>query len=568
MNLYIRLRSVKGILFILSIALTLPIHAQGVGERGTARHAMVATEHALASEIGERILREGGNAVDAAVAVGFVLSVVYPEAGNIGGGGFMVIRFPDGSATSIDYRETAPAAAHEDAYIDEEGILRTDWSLIGARAAGVPGSVAGLLKAWEQYGSMPLAALIEPGIALAREGFILRTNDVRAINGARGSLSRFPETEAIFFPEGRAYRAGDCFRQEDLARTLERIRDAGHDGFYSGETADYIVRTMEKHGGWITHLDLAEYRAVEREPVRAVYRGHEIITMGPPSSGGIALIQMLLMLQNAPVGELGRNSVESIHLFSEVMKRAFAHRYAYVGDPDFVTIPLDRLLSAEYCRILYESISPRATYPIVSGETTLSAYTESTETTHYSVVDESGLAVAVTTTINSLFGSKLIVEGAGFLLNNEMNDFSLQPGTRDQFGLVASNPNKIEPGKRMVSSMTPTIVVHREEPVLIFGARGGPRIISAVFHVIPNFIDFEMHITDAISGPVFHHQWQPDRLEFVHRTFPFVQRRRLREMGNTLVYRRVFGRVVAIAKHNDVWYGATNLYSGGGIRGY
>jgi gamma-glutamyltranspeptidase / glutathione hydrolase len=568
MNLYMRSRSVHGICFILSIALTLSIHAQGVGERGTARHAMVASEHALASEIGERILREGGNAVDAAVAVGFALSVVYPEAGNIGGGGFMVIRFPDGSATSIDYRETAPGATHADVYIDEEGNLRTDWSLVGARAAGIPGTVAGLLKAWEQYGSVPLAALIEPSIALAREGFQLKTNDTRAINAARIALSRFPETEAIFFPEGKAYRAGDRFRQQDLARTLERIRDKGHDGFYSDETADYIVRTMEKYGGWITHRDLENYRAVEREPLRMFYRGREIITMGPPSSGGLALIQMLSMLENIPVGGLGHNSVESIHLFGEIMKRAFAHRYAYVGDPDFVMIPVDKLISEEYCKNLSESISPGTVHPLLQSEAMRSEYEESTETTHYSVVDESGLAVAVTTTINSLFGSKLVVDGAGFLLNNEMNDFSLQPGTRDQFGLSASYPNLIEPGKRMVSSMTPTIVVHRGEAVLIIGARGGPRIISAVFHVIPNMIDFGMHLTDAISGPVFHHQWQPDRLEFVHQTFPFVQRRRLREMGHTLVYRRVFGRVVAIAKHNDVWYGATNLYSGGGIRGY
>lgn len=542
--------------------------AQGTGETGRAVHAMVASEHAMASQVGERILLQGGNAVDAAVGVGFALAVVFPEAGNIGGGGFMVIRFPDGSSTSIDYRETAPAFAHEDVYLDESGNLRRDWSLTGARAAGVPGSVAGLLKAWEQYGSLPLADILNPSIDLARNGFVLQTKDIRTFNSARRSLSRFPETSEIFFPGGQAFRKGDVFVQEELARTLERIRDRGRDGFYTDETADLIVETMRKHGGWITYGDLANYQAIEREPVRVMYRGREIITMGPPSSGGVALAQMLLMLDNVELGAYPNTSIERMHLVAEVMKRAFAHRNVYIGDPDFVPVPLDTLLSVGYNKTLFDTISMETASQIHVNGADILVHDESTETTHYSVIDMTGMAVSVTTTINSFFGSKLVVEGAGFLLNNEMNDFSLQPGVPDQFGLAASPANRIESGKRMVSAMTPTIVVYGGEPVLIIGGRGGPRIISSVFHGVTNFIDYDMHVSDAIAGPVIHHQWSPDRLEYIHNTLSFRDAIRLRALGHTVMSRRVFGRVVAIARHGDYLYGATNLYSGGGIRGY
>lgn len=552
------------IAIFLIISLSPGLFSQWLGEYGSARSAMVVSEHELASEVGVRILYNGGNAVDAAVAVGFALAVVYPEAGNIGGGGFMVIRFPDGTATTIDYREKAPALAHQDVYIDEDGNLRRDWSLVGACAAGVPGSIAGLIKAWEKFGRLPFADLLNPAINLAKDGFILRTNDVRVIYSLRRQLTRFEETAEIFFPNGRTYRAGDRFVQPDLALVLERIRDQGKDGFYRGETADLIVETMQRHSGWITHDDLANYEAVEREPVRGIYRGHEIISMGPPSSGGVALIQMLQMLENADVSEYRHRSTEHVHLFAEVMKRAFADRNAYIGDPDFVDIPLEMLLSPEHNRAQYESIeADRAT---VVDETP--AIREGSETTHYSVIDEDGVAVSVTTTINSLFGSKLVVRGAGFFLNNEMNDFSLQQGVRDQFGLLASEPNKIEAGKRMVSSMTPTIVVHNNEPVLILGARGGPRIISAVFNVVTNMIDFGMQLDRAVGAPFFHHQWHPDRLEYISNALSFGQLRELRRMGHAPVRRRAMGRVAAIARDGDYLFGATTLYSGGGIKGY
>jgi len=556
--------SVFNYLFISFTLLSVNAVAQGVGESDMARSAMVASEHSLASEIGVNIFRNGGNAVDAAVAVGFALAVVYPEAGNIGGGGFMVIRFPDGEATSIDYRETAPASAHEDVYIDDDGELRRDWSLRGARAAGVPGSVAGMIKAWENYGSLPLETIIGPAIELARDGFLLQTVDVRPIFSLRRQLARFDETAELFFPDDTPLKAGEVFVQPDLAKVLKRIRDNGRDGFYRGDTADLIIKTMEKHDGWITYDDLANYAAVERAPVIGTYRGHELITMGPPSSGGIALVQMLQMLENVELREYVHNSTDYIHLLTEVMKRAFADRNAYIGDPDFVDIPFDKLLSPDYNNELFQSIDPsQATNP---GKVAIAQ--EGSETTHLSVIDEDGMAVSVTTTINSLFGSKLVVRGGGFFLNNEMNDFSLQPGVLDQFGLLASEANKIEPGKRMVSSMTPTIVVHNNELVLIIGARGGPRIISAVFQVVLNTIDFNMQIVDALAAPFFHHQWQPDRLEYLPNAISFRQRSQLRGMGHTPLQRRIAGRVVAIARSGDMFYGASTLYSGGGIRGY
>ncbi len=552
------------VLLFFLVNLSPVLFSQGLGEVGHSRNAMVASEHALASRVGLDVLRQGGNAVDAAVAVGFALAVVYPEAGNIGGGGFMTIRFPDGTATTIDYRETAPAAAHEDVYIDEDGNLRRDWSLVGARASGVPGSVAGLLKAWEQYGSISLSSLLNPAINLAQVGFILRTSDVRTINSLRQRLTRFPETAEVYFPGEQPFKAGDRFYQPDLARVLERVRDNGRDGFYRGETADLIVETMDRHDGWIIHSDLENYQAVEREPVRGLYRGHEIITMGPPSSGGIALVQMLHMLEHVDLSGYRHSSTEHVHLLAEVMKRAFADRNAYIGDPDFVDIPKEMLLSEEYNRSRFQTIDPDR----AAGVDEAAARDEGTETTHYSVIDENGMAVSVTTTINSLFGSRLLVRGAGFMLNNEMNDFSLQPGVRDQFGLMASVANKIEPGKRMVSSMTPTIVVYNDEPVLVVGARGGPRIITSVLQVVSNTIDFNMHINEAVGTPAFHHQWQPDRIEYLSNSISFPQLWQLRSLGHTPVRRRVSGRVVAIARHNEQLYGASSLYSGGGIQGY
>ncbi len=554
----------NGLLVFLVVVFTSALFAQGLGESGTSGNAMVASEHRLASDVGVQILQNGGNAVDAAVAVGFALAVVYPEAGNIGGGGFMVIRLPDGTATTIDYRETAPAAAHEDVYIDEDGELRRDWSLAGARAAGVPGSVAGMLKAWENYGSLPLEAIINPAINIARNGFELQTVDVRPIHSLRRQLARFDETAEIFLPEDRILQAGDRFVQPELARTLERIRNNGRDGFYTGETADHIVETMEQHDGWITHDDLANYEAVEREPLQTTYRGYEMITMGPPSSGGVAMIQMLQMLENTELSRHPHSSIEHVHLLAEVMKRAFADRNAYIGDPDFVAIPIDMLLSADYNAQHYQTIDPNR----ASEAEQIQLTDEETETTHYSVVDSEGMAVSVTTTINSLFGSKLVVRGAGFFLNNEMNDFSLQPDGRDQFGLRASEANMIEPGKRMVSSMTPTIVVQNDQPVLTLGARGGPRIISAVFQVIINTIDYDMPLDDAVAARFFHHQWQPDRLEYLPRALSFRQLRHLRRMGHNPVIRRNSGRVVAISRINEELVGATTLYSGGGIRGY
>jgi gamma-glutamyltranspeptidase / glutathione hydrolase len=540
----------KSLLIILLIMTSISsAKGGGVGEKGITRSAMVVSEHRLASEIGVQILRSGGNAVDAAVATGFALAVVYPEAGNIGGGGFMVIRFPDGSSTTVDYRETAPLNTNENSYIDQDGTACVSWSLTGARAAGVPGTVAGLLHAWERYGSLPFDRIIDPAITLARDGFELDTRDVRTLNSYRKSLSIFEETEKIFFPEKKPYAAGDRFVQPDLAESLIRIRDRGHDGFYRGKTAELIFETMQRHNGWITYEDLLAYEAIERTSLRTEYRGFDVITMGPPSSGGTALIQMLRLHSDRTIPEHG--SDEYYILYAEVMKRAFRDRHRFIGDPDYVDIPLNVFLSPDPDR------------PEMQSETS-AGY----ETTHYSVIDENNMAVSVSTTINSLFGSKLVVGGAGFLLNNEMNDFSLQPGVKDQFGIPGSEVNMIEPGKRMVSSMTPAILVKEGEPALILGARGGPRIITTVFQVITNYIDYGMDLYDAVGHPRIHHQWNPDRLEYISGSLGPAQVSRLKRKGYTPVRHTVTGRVAAISMENGLIHGVTTLYTGGGIRGY
>jgi gamma-glutamyltranspeptidase / glutathione hydrolase len=537
------------LMFLLSIGLKTPLSGGGVGEQGVARSAMVVSEHRLASDIGIGILRSGGNAIDAAVATGLALAVVYPEAGNLGGGGFMVIRFPDGTSTTIDYRETAPLNTHAHSYTDDEGVTHASWSLTGARAAGVPGTVAGLFHAWQKYGSVPFERLIDPAIRLAREGFELDSRDARTLNAFRRSLSLFGESMNVFFPDRKPHIAGDRLIQHDLANTLERIRENGHDGFYRGTTADLIVESMKRHNGWITQEDLLAYNAVERPALRAGYRGYEIVTMGLPSSGGAMLVQMLTGLSSYPVPEHGSDAYYI--LYAELMKRAYEDRNKYLGDPDYVDIPMEKFLNPE-------ALSERYSTDSQTGH----------ETTHYSVIDEKGIAVSVTTTINSLFGSKLTVEGAGFLLNNEMNDFSLRPGFIDQFGIPGSEANKIEPGKRMLSSMTPTIVLKDGEPVFILGARGGPRIITTVFQVLTNYIDYKMDLGDAVGRPRIHHQWSPDLLEYFPGSLGPAQTIRLKRKGYTPVSRTVTGRVAAISIADGLLHGATTLYTGGGIRGY
>ncbi len=474
---------------------------------------MVVSAEVNASAAGVEVMRGGGNAVDAAVATGFALAVTFPVAGNIGGGGFMVIRFPDGTATTIDYREMAPAGATRDMYVDDStGAVRPDLSQRGHLASGVPGAVAGLVMAHETYGRAPLADVLAPAIRLA-EGYPLSRAEAELMNAYAGRFAAYPGT-VRHFTQAEPFEAGQTFHQPELAAVLRRIRDQGADGFYKGETADLLVAEMERGGGLITHADLEAYHAVEREPLVGDYRGHKVFSMPPPSSGGIALIQMLDAVEPFDVAGLGFNSSATVHLMGEAMRRAFADRAEYLGDPDFSDVPTDELIAESYTRRRMADFDPMWADSSAGVDGGLS---ESMQTTHYSVVDADGMAVSVTTTLNGGFGSLVVVEGAGFFLNNEMDDFTSAPGEPNMFGLVQGEANAIGPGKRMLSSMTPTIV---EDPegrlMLVVGSPGGPRIITAVYETILNVIDHGMDVQEAVAAPRVHHQWLPDVLFAEH----------------------------------------------------
>lgn len=477
-----------------------------------ASEGMVTTTDPLATEVGLAVLARGGNAVDAAVATHFALAVVNPEAGNIGGGGFMVARFADGSTAALDFRETAPLAATRDMYLDAQG-RPTDASVVGHRAAGVPGSVAGMWEAHRRYGSLPWSDLVQPAIDLA-DGLVLHPRLAGSLSSYAQRLARFPATAAIFLPGGAPPREGERFVQADLAATLRRIATDGRDGFYAGETARLIVEEMARGDGLITALDLALYEAVWRTPIHFEYRGHGIVSMPPPSSGGVTMAAILNMLEGYDLAALGFLSADHLHLYAEASKRAFADRNHYLADPDFVVQPVERLVSDAYAAERRATIDLARATPseqIMPGAGP--APHEGEHTTHYSVIDGEGNAVSVTTTINSLYGNLVTVTGAGFLLNNEMDDFAAAPGTPNQFGLVQGEANAIEPGKRMLSAMTPTIVTARDGRLLmVTGSPGGPTIISTVAQMVSNVVDWEMEGAAAGSAPRMHHQHLPDVL--------------------------------------------------------
>jgi gamma-glutamyltranspeptidase/glutathione hydrolase len=473
---------------------------------------MVVTAQELATKVGLHILKKGGNAIDAAVAVGFALAVTYPAAGNLGGGGYMVIRKSDGTCTTLDYRERAPMKAFRDMYLDAMGNHQPILSEEGVTSSGVPGSVAGLIYALEKYGTMKLSEVIQPAINLATDGFSLSNSDARIINSNFKNWQKYESSGKIFLNNGEKYQEGEIFKQKDLGKTLGLIKKFGKDGFYKGETAKLIVEQMTKDGGYMTLEDLENYKVIEREPLRGTYKGYEIVSMPPSSSGGTALIQMLNILENTDLAKLGWGSSEYYHYLVETMRRVYADRSKHLGDPEYYDVPLKQLISKEYARERFSSIkevSSRSS-EVLPGE--VSGLYESEETTHYSIYDKSGNAVSVTTTINSSFGSNVVVEGAGFLLNNEMDDFSSKPGVPNQFGLLGSEANSIEPGKRMLSSMTPTIVLKENEPYLVVGSPGGSTIMTVVLQVILNCIDFGMSIRDANDAPRIHHQWYPDEI--------------------------------------------------------
>lgn len=499
-----------------------------------ARHGMVVASDQLAAEAGVSMLKQGGNAVDAAVATGFALAVTYPGAGNIGGGGFMVIRMADGKSLAIDYRETAPAAARRDMYLDANGTVKSSKITYGHLAAGVPGSVAGLLLALEKFGTMDRARVLQPAIDLAEKGFALDYRLAYSLEESLKNFSSFPGSMKSFSKNGVPYAEGELFRQPELAATLRLIADKGGDGFYRGRTADLIVAEMRRGRGIITHEDLEKYTPVFREPVHGTYKGYDIISMPPPSSGGVALIELLNILEGYPLHQYGWNSSRYAHCLTEAERRVYADRAEFLGDPDFVSIPTARLISKEYAaeqRALIDTIRASISDSVKHGS--MPGY-ESPQTTHYSVADSAGNCVSVTTTLNSSYGCKLVVEGAGFLLNNEMDDFSAKPGVPNIYGLVGSTANAIMPGKRMLSSMTPTIVLKDGRPWLIVGSPGGSQIITTVLQTVLNMIDFRMDVQEAVDAPRFHHQWLPDKITFERRAFQTDVVEHLSSLGHRL----------------------------------
>ncbi len=478
---------------------------------------VVVSDHPLASAVGRDVLAEGGNAVDAAIATAFALAVVHPAAGNIGGGGFLLYHGVDGAVTSFDFRERAPLAASESMYLDEDGAVRDKANHLGPLAVGVPGTVAGLWLAHRNRGSVEWSRLVQPAINLAREGFPVSWALMPFLEKlATDDNAWYAETRRVFLDDGQVPEPGDLLRQPDLARTLERIRDDGHDGFYGGETARLLAEYMRNQGGLVTEEDLARYQAKEIAPIHGTYRGYDVYSMGPPSSGGVALVEMLNVLEGFDLAALGHNSADYLHLLVETMRRAFADRAEHLGDPEFnPEMPLTRLLSKEHAARLRESIDPKTASPSSVDELS-GAYLgpESEETTHFSVVDAEGSAVSLTYTLEFGYGSRMVVEGAGFLLNNEMGDFNAVPGETSERGRIGTAPNLIAPRKRMLSSMTPTIVSLDGKPYLLVGSPGGRTIINTVLQVLLNVIDHEMNIAEAVAAARVHHQWLPDELRY------------------------------------------------------
>lgn len=479
------------------------------------RKAMVTAQEPIAADVGMEVLKQGGNAVDAAVAIGFALAVTHPYAGNLGGGGFMLVRFADGRTTFLDFREKAPAAAARDMYLGPDGKMTRD-SLVGWRAAGVPGTVRGLEQAHKKYGKLHWAKLLEPSVRLASQGFTVSYALSQSLKseGSNKLLAQFPESKRIFLKDGTHFEPDEKLVQPELGKTLARIAKRGSKDFYEGETARILAAEMAKNGGHITLEDLKAYTVAERTPLEGTYKGYGIITSPPPSSGGIGILQMLGMLEDSGYEKSGFGSAASIHYVAETMRRYYADRSEHLGDPDFVKVPVSGLLQAPYIRKWRDSIDREHATPSEQIKPGKPQLAESSETTHFNVVDGAGNAVAMTYTLNGGYGSGVTVPGLGFLLNNEMDDFAGKPGSPNLFGLIQGEANAIQPGKRPLSSMTPTIVTKNGKFFMAVGAPGGSRIISAVLQVILNVIDFGMNAQDAVDAPRFHHQWMPDRLEF------------------------------------------------------
>jgi gamma-glutamyltranspeptidase/glutathione hydrolase len=506
---------------------------------------MVVSAHTQGSVTGVKVLQMGGNAVDAAVAIGFALAVCYPEAGNIGGGGFMLIRLSNGKTDVIDFREKAPLLSTRDMFLDKSGNVSEGLSTDTQLSSGVPGSVDGMIAAHSKYGLLPFKDVIQPAIDLAEKGFIITRQQAEDLNANRKAfLER--NSNSIPFVRDSLWKEGDTLVQKDLAETLRRIRDNGRDGFYSGKTARLLIKTMKRGNGIISLRDLKDYESKSRVPLTAMYKGYNIITVPPPSSGGVTLIQLLEMTEPYPIGQWGFNSKQTIHLITEAERRAFADRSEYLGDPDFVKIPVSTLISRKYLinrMSTFAENKASSSHEVKPGS--IAGY-ESEETTHYSVADANGNAVAVTTTLNGSFGNSIVADSAGFLLNNQMDDFSIKPGFPNMYGLIGGEANSVMPGKKMLSSMTPAIVEKHGKLFLVVGSPGGSTIPTTVFQVIVNVIDFGMDIQQAVDAGRFHHQWLPDWIIYENGAIDSLTLAALSGMGYELKIRSSIGRTNAI----------------------
>jgi len=503
----------------------------------------VVSAHPLASKVGVEILKMGGNAVDAAIATQLALAVVYPSAGNLGGGGFLVARLADGQMISLDYREKAPGKAHRDMYLDPDGTPRTDKSQDGHLSGGVPGTVAGLFSS-AKYAKLSFPQLIQPAIDLAEKGFVITDRDARSFNSLQADLKKYNSIMPVFV-KSTAWKAGDTLVQTDLANTLKRIRDKGAPGFYAGETARLIVEEMKRGGGIITAEDLKNYSAKFRQPHVFDYKGYTIIGMPMPSSGGLLVNQMMKMIEKRNIAAMGFQSPQAVQLMAEAERRAFADRAKYMGDADFYKVPVKILSSEKYLADRMKDYDPaRAGTSTAVKEGNTAAY-ESEETTHLSVIDNQGNAVAVTTTLNNSYGSRTVIGGAGFFLNDEMDDFSIKPGVPNMYGALGGEANAIEPGKRMLSAMSPTVVLKEGKPYIVAGTPGGTTIPTSVFQTLVNILEFNLGTEDAVYKPKFHHQWYPDTLR-VEKDFPQPVREALQKMGYSILQRENIGRTEVI----------------------
>ncbi len=561
----IKCKNVILVLAVICFWSTASVYAQSFQ---VGRNGMVVSASSIASQVGVDVLRRGGNAVDAAVAVGFALAVVFPEAGNIGGGGFMLIRTPTGAITALDYRETAPGKATPQMYLAPDGSVIPNLSTEGALAVGVPGAVRGYEAAWRKFGKLPWKKLVSPAADLARNGFPVTYYVHQGIAANQPLMQRFPASQAMFFPDGKVPEIGQLIRFPALARTLRLIAQKGAGEFYEGATARQLVQALTQAGGIITLEDLKQYKVVERAPILFNYRGYQIASMPPPSSGGICLGQILQMLEPFSLSEYGFQSSTVIQIMVEAERRAYANRAYYLGDPDFVKIPLKQLLDPSINVSVTSSFNLDQATP--SAAVSHFVFPESEETTHFSVIDKDGMAVASTTTLNGSYGSGFVAEGTGILLNNEMDDFAIKPGVPNMYGLLGAEANAIAPNKRMLSSMTPTFVMHNDSLCWILGTPGGGTIITTIAQVIVNLIDFRMTLPKAVDAPRFHHQWLPDEVYYERNAFSPDLLNILESKGYHLTPRSAIGDVNAIAvdRQNGYYLGMPDKRRQSAAAGY